>query len=118
VIGGSAWLALRAAARMLRQTIEWPRLALTLAPLGAAVLFVGLSQMTLSQLRAEGLQPPGVQALRALLFIGASLWSLWLAHRVTAQSQQPLWRRALTCALIALPIVLVDLSWWRHFHGS
>jgi hypothetical protein len=53
-----------------------------------------------------------------LLLVGAPLWSLWLAHRVTAQSQQVLWRRVLTCALIALPIALVDFSWWRHFHGS
>jgi hypothetical protein len=118
VIGGGAWLALRAAACVLRNDIAWARLALTLAPLGAAVLFVGLSQMTLTQLRAEGLQPPGMQALRALLLASASLWSLWLAHRVTEQSQQALWRRVLTWALIALPIALVDFAWWRHFHGS
>ena len=119
VVGGLSWLAVRAAALALRDAaVSWPRLALTLVPCGGATLFVGLSQMTLTQLRPEGLFLPGVQTLRALLLGAAALWSLGLAWRLAGQARRSAGRRLTATALLLMPISLVNLSWWFHFRGA
>jgi hypothetical protein len=53
VLGGFAWLAVRAAARL--AGIDWRRLALALVPLAGIGLFLGLSMMSATHLRAEGI---------------------------------------------------------------
>ena len=89
------------------------RLALT--PLGGIGLFLGLSMLTLTQLRAEGILVSGLPQLRAVLLALAVGWSLRLALRLT--SAVPLARRLPVLALVALPIGLVGTFWLLLFYG-
>lgn len=117
--GGGSWLALRAAARLLHDaTTGWATLAMALIPLGGVSLFVGLSQLTLTQLRAEGLLLPAAGALRVLLLAGASVWSSALAARLVQRAHATAPRRQLAWLLMLVPLLLVDASWWVHFRVS
>lgn len=57
-------------------------LAQTLIPLAGAGLFLGLSAMTVTQLRSDGVVIPFVAQLRALLLCLAAAWSAYLGWRV------------------------------------
>jgi len=64
---------------------SWPRLhhlAQSLIPVAGCGLFLGLSALSVSMLRADGISLPWIDAARADLIAGASLWSLWLAGRI------------------------------------
>ncbi|HEC16763.1 MAG TPA: 4Fe-4S binding protein [Sedimenticola sp.] len=80
VIGGALLLALRLAGRLLGQrTMPW-RLAYGLTPLAGISLFLGLSALTLSLLKAERLDLSWAPGLRAALLAVAVLWTgrlLW-----------------------------------------
>jgi hypothetical protein len=119
IIGGGSWLALWSAARSLRHaTIGWTALAMSLVPIGGISLFVGLSQLTLTQLRAEGVLVPAVGAVRLLLLGGATCWSAALGARLVASTRAPASRRLLACVLLLVPLLLVDASWWMHLRGG
>ena len=65
---------------------SWPRFhhfAQGLIPVAACGVFLGLSSLTVTMLKAEGIVLPFVAFLRAALLIGAGLWALvaWLEHR-------------------------------------
>jgi hypothetical protein len=91
VLGGFIFLAVRAAARL--AGIDWRRLALGLVPLAGIGLFLGLSMMTVSHLRAEGIAPGWLPALRAVLLTIGVVWSalagLATAERSGEQPQRP-----------------------------
>ncbi|MDR6756302.1 polyferredoxin [Mycoplana sp. BE70] len=57
-------------------------LAQTLIPLAGAGLFLGLSAMTVTQLRSDGVVIPYVAELRAFLLCLAAAWSAYLGWRV------------------------------------
>ncbi len=114
--GGIIWLALRAAARIAGGTsFDWRSLALGLVPIGAAGLFLGLSMMTLTQLRAEGRTPPGVGIARALLIAGALLWSAWLGARIVARSPAAAGRRTAALGLYLVPLLVTGADWYLMF---
>ncbi len=58
-------------------------LAQALIPLAGCGVFLGLSSLTVTMLRAEGLALGFVGVLRALLLGGAGVWSLWLGWQIT-----------------------------------
>lgn len=61
---------------------SWPRfhhLAQSLIPLAGCGIFLGLSSLTVTLLRAEGFRLDWIDSVRIALIAGASLWSLWLA---------------------------------------
>jgi polyferredoxin len=90
VLGGLISVLLAASTRALGAW-SWPRfhhLAQTLVPLAGCGVFLGLSALSVTLLRAEGLTLPWVGAARALLLAGAALWSAWLAWRVAGLSAQ------------------------------
>ncbi len=75
-------------------------LAQVLIPVAGCGVFLGLSALTLTMLRAEGLTLSFVGALRIALLLGAGLWSVFLGWQVTALYAPRLLRRvAATCAL-------------------
>lgn len=108
VVGGWIWLWLQLAAR--RGRTPFASLALTLIPLAAASLFIGLSQLTTSQLAAEGMQLPWANALRFGLLLVASAWSVSLAWRRLAQQQM------VGSALVSLATLLPLASWGAQFY--
>ncbi len=121
LLGGALHLLLRLASAL--SGLPWPRLALTLSPLAAMTLFVGLSQMTLSQLRSAGyVWPQFVLWARIGLLGGSTLWSLFLAARMLRMgAATPPTRQAarnLAVLLLALCMVVVNGVWWVHFRHA
>jgi polyferredoxin len=120
VLGGLAWLAVRAAAQL--AGIDWRRLALGLLPLAGIGLFLGLSMMSATHLRAEGIALDWLTPLRAALLAVALGWSAWLGwqlvkvpngtHRAGAGATAA---RAIAMLLWLLPLAAVGASWWLTF---
>ncbi len=121
LLGGALHALLRLASAL--SGLPWARLALALSPLAAMTLFVGLSQMTLSQLRSAGYAwPQAVLYVRIGLLGCSTLWSLALAARLLqsgrAGSSGLRARRWLAGLLLLICAVAVNAVWWAHFqHG-
>jgi hypothetical protein len=112
VVGGAVTVLLAGATRALGAW-SWPRfhhLAQALVPLAACGVFLGLSALSVTLLRAEGLTLSWVGAARALLLAGAALWSIWLAWRVAGLSARGL-PRGLATACVALATVVGVGGW-------
>ena len=120
VLGGFAWLTVRAAARL--AGIDWRRLALALVPLAGIGLFLGLSMMSATHLRAEGIALGWLPGLRAALLALGLAWSGWLGwqlvkvpngtHRAGAGETAA---RRVASLLWLLPLAAVGASWWLTF---
>lgn len=118
LLGGALWLLVRAAVRLMgRSGNVFHHLALSLTPLGGAGLFLGLSATTVKLLRYEGLVLAWVQPARALLLIGAIVWSLYLAWNVIGHHGANGLRRLLAFACISTGCALVGYGWWLQFWG-
>jgi len=91
---------------------DWRRLALGLTPLAGIGLFLGLSMMTATHLRAEGFPLAWLPGLRAALLAAAVLWSAWLGWRLLAMGGARPPARAAAFALWLLPPALVAANWW------
>jgi hypothetical protein len=108
------WLAVRL---MGRGDNVFQHLALAFTPLGGAGLFLGLSATAIKLLRYEGLILAWAQPARALLLVGASGWSLYLAWRVISRYGANGLRRLLAFACVGLSTALVGYGWWLQFWG-
>ncbi len=93
---------------------SWPRfhhLAQSLIPLAGCGVVLGLSALTVTILRSEGLELNFVGMLRIAMLAGASLWSLWLGWQIAARYSDSLARRAGALLGLAVAIAIGDLSW-------
>ncbi len=113
VIGGVAQLCLMAAARILRA--DWRRLALGLVPLAGLSLFLGLSMLTLNQLRAEGVVFTWVSAARVALLALAAIGAMALGASLVRQARTGLLRSAIALALYGIPVWGPCWLWVRAF---
>lgn len=105
--------ATRACGPWVRQRFH--HLAQTLVPLGACSLFLGLSAMTVSLLRSEGVGVGWANPVRGLLLAAASAWCLQLAWLATGQHTRD-WRRRSAATLLLMPaLALVNAAWWLQF---
>ena len=104
-IVGAAVSGCLAAAVLILGRWSMPRLhhlAQGLIPVAACGVFLGLSSLTVTMLRGEGLALDFVGALRAFLLAGAGIWSLWLGWRIAG-----LYAKAAAYRIVAmLPIGL------------
>ena len=118
LLGGGLWILLRGAAWLVSRTGNaFEHLALTLIPLGASGLFLGLSATTVKLLRYEGLALAWVQPARATLLAAAIGWSLWLGWQVLGRhGARGLNRLAAFCCLM-LGSAGVGYGWWLQFWG-
>lgn len=114
-LGGSAWLALAAAGRLLGDAGAWRRLAYGLTPLAGASVFIGLSFLTSSQLSAAGWRPTWLGDLRMTLLVLAALWSIRLLQRLAANHPSAL-RRRLATTLAAAGMLPVLAAWATLFY--
>lgn len=98
---------------------SWRRLhhlAQTYIPMAGCGVFLGLSALTVSLLRAEGLALAWVTPARMALLAGASGWSLWLAWQVAGvYSHGP--RRALSTLFAGLGLAMAVAGWAQLFWG-
>lgn len=116
-LGGSTWLALRMAARVCGAArLRWHTLAAAFIPMAGTGLFLGLSMMTLTQLRPEGIGFTWVGPLRALLLGGGIAWSAWLGAGLLANTGASLPRRTLAWLLLAMPLAAIGMSWGLVFY--
>jgi polyferredoxin len=116
MLGGTAWLAMRAAAALIGA--DWRRLALGLTPIAGLGLFLGLSMMTATHLRAEGATLAWLPGLRAVLLAIAVAWSAWLGWRLIKVSRGDTPRKWAAGAIWLVPLILVAANWWRVFFAS
>ncbi|MBI1891446.1 MAG: 4Fe-4S binding protein [Burkholderiales bacterium] len=94
---------------------DWKSLALTLVPMAATSLFIGLTMLTVTLLRSEGIVFAWMPYARASLLSGGTLWSMWLAFRQVAATRNPIWRSCLTWLCVALPCAVIDAAWYLVF---
>lgn len=117
LVMGCAVSALLALATRVLGRWSWQRfhhLARTLIPLAGCGVFLGLSALTVTMLRTEGLELHWVDPARLLLLAGASLWSIWFAWRVAGLSAHGLKRSFATCC-VALASALAVGEWGLLF---
>jgi len=116
-IGGITLLALLAAERLAGGTrFDWKTLAMALVPLAGIGAFLGLSMLTLAQLRAEGVTFGWVSGARGALLALGLAWSAWLGARIVLDSDQRFTRRALALAVFALPLAAIGGAWVLTFY--
>jgi hypothetical protein len=85
-------------------------LAQSLIPIAGCGVFLGLSALSVTMLRHEGLRLAAIGEIRFALLAGASLWSVWLAWRIAGLTRGGLGRAGATLA-VALAVALADLGW-------
>lgn len=117
LISGS-WVLLWLAAAARVQAGNWRantiRLAYTLTPLAGCGVFLGLSALTISLLKTEGITFDWINAARFTLLGFASTWSLWLAAR---QSPPGATRRTCTVLLLLPALFGIAYLWKLIFLG-
>lgn len=82
-------------------TPRFHHLTQTLIPIAGCGVFLGLSALTVTFLRGDGVVLPYVAEMRAALLAGASLWSGVLAFQVAGLTAGGLRRAAATLAILA-----------------
>ncbi|KAB2846113.1 MAG: 4Fe-4S binding protein [Hyphomicrobiaceae bacterium] len=111
VIGGAILLCLAAASRLLGRwrSARLHHLAQGLIPIAGCGVFLGLSALTVTMLRAEGVWLGFVTPLRIALLAGASLWSAVLGWQITGVHSR-VWPRRLAATLLIL-LAIAEASW-------
>jgi len=103
------------AQRILRhEGLMW-RLAYSLIPLAGVSVFLGLSMLTVTMLKAEGLTLAWVTPVRAGLLMLATAWSLWLAARLIGTLPVAGGRRHLALAAVVPAMAVVPAAWGLQF---
>ena len=113
VVGVTLVALLRGAARLAGgKRFDWKTLAMALIPVGGAGLFLGLSMLTIAQLRAEHVALPFVSAARGALLAGTVGWSAMLGARIVLESPATMARRAAAMGLYAAALALPAATWY------
>lgn len=90
-------------------------LAQSLIPVAGCGVFLGLSALTVTMLRADGISLPLIEVIRILLLTGAGLWSLALAWSITARYSAQRWRRVGATLAMAATAGIGAVSWGLLF---
>ena len=113
VVGIGVNLCLAAATRAVGAW-SWRRFhhfAQALIPIAGAGVFLGLSSLTVTMLRAEGLALGFVDVLRAGVLAGAALWTVWLAWGIAGRYAGSLVSRTGAVAAIGLASAIGVYVW-------
>ena len=92
-------------------------LAYALIPVVGCGVFLGLSALTVTMLRAEQLSVAWAGPLRALLLSAAAAWSLWLLWRIVWRHQRTAVRALAACVAGAGAVSVVVYAWYLLFWG-
>lgn len=116
LLGGAVWAGLALAARCIgKPRFTWQRLSLALVPLGGISVFVGLSMLTMTLLKAEHIVLTWLPELRAtLLGIGLTT-SAWLGVQLIAASGGVWYRRLAASACLMLSLGVIGWNWYQVF---
>ncbi len=113
-LGGIVWLGTVIAARCART--DWRTLSLALVPLAGIGLFLGLSMMTATHLRAEGATLGWLAYARGALLAIGTAWSGWLGLQLIAAARPGIARGLLALAAWAIPLAAVTGTWVLVFY--
>jgi polyferredoxin len=113
VMGISISLPLAGAARLLGpwQRQRFYHLCQALIPLAGCGVFLGLSALTVSLLKGQGVPVFWANDLRLALLAGANLWTLVLAWGITGRYKPALPRRALGLGAVLLALAPINTAW-------
>jgi len=116
VLGSAILLCLSAADRVLKAAnTDWKVLAMTLIPIAGIGAFLGLSMLTVTLLKADGVTFGWIQEARGALLFAAIGWSVFLGLRRIAAAHTALTRRAIAGLLMCVPSALMALVWYTVF---
>src|SRR5205814_6537329 len=113
VVGSAVLASLALATRCLGQwnARHFHHLAQTLIPLAGAGVFLGLSALTVTQLRMDGIALPYVGAARAAMLAAASLWCITLGWQVAGLYARSISARIAVVGAIIPASLFVDGGW-------
>lgn len=113
LMGGALTLLMAWATRALGpwESRRFHHLCQALIPLAGCGVFLGLSALTISLLKNEGLPVFWAGYVRMGFLLGASLWSAWLAFEIGRQYAASLRQRVHGLAAFCAALALVDYSW-------
>ena len=115
-LGALIWVGLAVAARCLNDPqLTWQRLSLALIPLAGVSIFVGLTMLTVTLLKAEGFVPTGLPELRASLLGGGLLASVILGLRLIMNNGGAWLNRLVAAVALLLSIAVVGGNWYQVF---
>ncbi len=118
VIGGSIMAGLWLAGRIIKSEtiIPW-HLGYSLTPLASTSVFMGLTALTISMLKAEHITLDWVEPMRiSLMLIGYS-WMAYLLWQKTTQINKLQWLQRLSAwVVILVGTIPVGLSWYIMFY--
>jgi polyferredoxin len=99
---------------------SWDRLhhlAQALIPVAGCGVFLGLSSLTVTMLRAEGLGLAFVNAVRLVLLAGSGVWSMWLSWRIIGRYAKSSGSQVVAMVPQACAIAIGLMAWaslfWR-----
>lgn len=115
VLGSWILLWLFVAQRILKREVLMWRLAYGLIPLAGVSVFLGLSMLTVTMLKAEGVTLAWVTPARVGLLIVALGWSGWLAARMIQTVPASSWRRLAAGAVVVLGMSVAPAAWVVQF---
>jgi polyferredoxin len=83
----------------------------SLIPIGGCGVFLGLSATTVSLLRAEHVNLDWVPVIRMMLLAIASVWSLWLAMRIIANTVSSYTARCMALLPVLMALGVLNGAW-------
>jgi polyferredoxin len=96
-------------------TRRFHHLAQSLIPVAGCGVFLGLSGLTVTMLRAEGFDLGFIGSLRGLLLTGATVWSIVLSWKISGLYAKRSFRRFASTAFVALASASGAGSWVLYF---
>lgn len=98
-----------------RSTARFHHMAQALIPLAGAGVFLGLSALTVSQLRADGIALPFVGEARAAVLVLSTLWAATLCWKITSLYTKITSRRVLSVVAFCVATIPANASWLLLF---
>lgn len=116
-IGGLLLFGLWLASRIIqaKDFIAW-KLGYALTPLAGISIFLGLTALTLSMLKAEHIQVPAIDESRFILLLFACCWSSWLLWKKLTVLDITSSRKISALIAVILSTSLVYSSWAMMFY--
>ncbi len=120
VLGGLVWAALALAVRCLKtseagERLSWQRLSLALVPLAGTSIFIGLTMLTTSQLKAEGITLSWLTDLRATLLAGGLLASAVVGLRLIMNNGGARLNHLVAAVLFLSSLAVIGGNWYQVF---
>jgi polyferredoxin len=97
---------------------SWDRMhhfAQTLIPIAGCGVFLGLSSLTVTMLRVEGLELEFIGAMRLALLTGSGIWSFWLSWRIVGRYAKSAPTKIVAMMPQTLAIAIGLLAWGSLF---